>query len=236
MGTRTASRAASPAGRPSAWRWLGHWSPSHAFSSWMSPWPPSTCTTRIELRRTLAEHLSAFEGPRLLITHDPTDAFLLADEIHILEDGSVTQSGTVDEIRRRPRTPYVADLTGSNLVTGTAGAGVIDTGSHRLRVADHEIAGPVLAVIRASAIAVHLSQPQGSPRNAWPTRIERIEHLGDRARVLIGHPLPLTAEVTDDAAREMAMTEGVEIWVSIKATEIEVQPYRAPAVEGAAVS
>jgi molybdate transport system ATP-binding protein len=44
-------------------------------------------TTRGTLRRVLAQHLSDFSGPRLLITHDPTDAFLLADRIAIVEDG-----------------------------------------------------------------------------------------------------------------------------------------------------
>ncbi|HEY6608834.1 MAG TPA: ATP-binding cassette domain-containing protein [Candidatus Limnocylindria bacterium] len=185
-------------------------------------------TTRVELRRVLAEHLAAFAGPRLLITHDPTEAFLLADEIHVIEHGTVTQSGTADEIRRRPRTPYVADLSGSNLVTGMAADGMVDTGTHRLQTADHEIAGPVLAVIRAAAIAVHRQQPEGSPRNAWATRIVRLEHLGDRARLLTGDPLPLTAEVTEEAATELGLAVGGEVWLSIKATEIATEPYLPP--------
>ena len=184
--------------------------------------------TRVELRRTLAEHLSAFEGPRLLITHDPTEAFLLADEIHVIEDGSVTQSGTADEIRRRPRTPYAADLSGSNLVIGTAADGLVDTGAHRLHIADHAAEGPVLAVIRASAIAVHASRPEGSPRNAWATRVELVEHLGDRARLRTRGPLPLTVEITEESASALALSEGSEVWLSIKATEITTEPYLAP--------
>ena len=71
------------------------------------------------LRRILATHLQSFEGPRLLITHDPTEAFLLADEIHVIEDGHVTQAGSAEDLRLRPRTPYAADLAGTNLLTGT---------------------------------------------------------------------------------------------------------------------
>ena len=52
-------------------------------------------STKVELRRMLADHLSGFAGPRLLITHDPTDAFLLADEIYVVEDGRVTQMGLI---------------------------------------------------------------------------------------------------------------------------------------------
>lgn len=71
-------------------------------------------TTRARLRRTLAGHLEQFPGPRVLITHDSTEAFLLADEIHLIEEGRVTQVGTPDDIRRRPGTPYAADLAGSH--------------------------------------------------------------------------------------------------------------------------
>lgn len=76
-------------------------------------------TSRAELRLLLSEHLSAFDGPRLLITHDPTEAFQLADEIHVIEHGRVTQTGTAADIRMRPRTPYAADLGGSNLLRAT---------------------------------------------------------------------------------------------------------------------
>lgn len=180
-------------------------------------------TTRVQLRRTLADHLDQFPGPRLLITHDPTEAFLLADEIHVIEDGTITQVGTPDDIRLRPRTRYVADLAGSNLVFGTAARGIVATGSHQLHVADTHIAGPVLATIHPRAISIHRRQPEGSPRNTWETAITRIEHYGDRVRLETGDPLPLTAEVTPNAVHALQLGEGSSVWVSIKATEINVE-------------
>jgi molybdate transport system ATP-binding protein len=180
-------------------------------------------TTRVELRRVLMEHLDAFPGPRVLITHDPTEAFLMADEIHIIEGGSSTQSGTAQEIRLRPRTRYAADLAGANLVSGIAGDGVVEVDGHPLHIADQAMSGPVLATIRPTAITVHRLRPEGSPRNAWPTTIELIEHLGERTRVRTGGPLPLTAEITDSAARELALEPGSPVWISIKATEIGVE-------------
>lgn len=181
-------------------------------------------TTRTDLRHVLAEHLHAFAGPRMLITHDPTEAFLLADEIHIVEDGRVTQAGTADDIRLRPRTPYAADLAGSNLVSGTAVDGVVTAGAHTLHIADHDLTGPVLVTIRPSAISVHTRRPDGSPRNAWPTVVERAETLGTRVRLRTGPPLPLTVEVTDRSAAELGLTLGAHVWLAIKATEIHAEP------------
>ena len=180
-------------------------------------------TTRVQLRRALKEHLEGFPGPRLLITHDPTEAFLLADEIHIIEQGRVTQFGSGEEIRLRPRTRYAADLAGSNLVYGTAKDGVVDTGTHWLHIADHDIAGTVLATIRPASVSVHLREPEGSPRNAWKTTVDLVEHLGERARLRTGAPLPLAVEITEDAARALDLVEGTPVWVSIKATEITVE-------------
>ena len=180
-------------------------------------------TTRVELRRVLARHLEDFPGPRLVITHDPTEAFLLADEVHIIEKGAVTQSGSPDEIRLRPRTPYAADLAGSNLVFGRASHGQVDVGSHFIHLAEHEIEGEVLLTIRPSAISLHRVPPEGSPRNTWQTTIAVMERLGERTRIQTGAPLPLTVEVTSEATSALGLGEGEEVWVAIKATEIGVE-------------
>lgn len=181
-------------------------------------------TTRTGLRHTLEEHLAAFAGPRLLITHDPTEAFLLADEIHVIEDGAITQAGPADDIRLRPRTAYAADLAGANLVAGVAHRGAVDTGTVTLHIADVELDGPVLVTIHPHAISVHPQRPVGSQRNSWPTTVERVEPLGHRVRLRTGPPLPLTVEVTESATEELGLEPGTRIWVAFKATEIGLQP------------
>lgn len=180
-------------------------------------------STRVSTRHDLADHLAGFGGPRLLITHDPTEAFLLADEIAVIEAGRITQTGTADDIRLRPKTRYVADLAGSNLVVGTASEGSIVVDGHILHVADTAFEGEAIATIHPHAISVHLQQPQGSPRNAWQTSVIRLEHFGDRVRLQTGTPLPLAVEVTPGAVDALGLGVGMPVWVSIKATEIEVQ-------------
>lgn len=180
-------------------------------------------TTRTEMRHALAEHLEGFTGPRLLITHDPTEAFLLADDVHIIENGSITQVGPPDDILMRPRTPYAADLAGSNLVVGTAFDGVVDAGRD-IHIADTEISGPVLLTIHPHAISLHARRPEGSPRNSWETTVERVEHLGPRSRLRTAGPVPLTVEVTENARGELGIGPGSTVWVAFKATEVGVEP------------
>jgi molybdate transport system ATP-binding protein len=180
-------------------------------------------STRTSMRRVLSRHLRDFAGPRLLITHDPTEAFLLADEIHVLENGVVTQVGSAEDIRMRPRTRYIADLAGANLWAGIAERGRVTIGEHSLQIAESDLEGEVLLVIRPTAIAIHLEEPGGSARNAWPTQVELIEPMGERVRLLTGPPLSLTAEITAAALASLELRVGARIWVSIKATEIEAQ-------------
>ena len=180
---------------------------------------------RAELRRTLATTLAAFDGPRILVTHDPTEAFLLGDALHVVEHGRTTQTGAPAEVQLRPATPYVAELADANLVRGAARDGIVDTGDHRLHVADSSAAGPVLVTIRPRAVSLHRTTPSGSPRNTWSTTIERIEPLGDRVRVRLGAPLPLTVEITASSVDALELAPGTTVHAALKATDVTVTPH-----------
>jgi molybdopterin-binding protein len=52
----------------------------------------------------------------ILITHDPRDAFGLADRIAVMHQGEIVQQGTPDDIMLRPATIFAAELTGAELL------------------------------------------------------------------------------------------------------------------------
>jgi molybdate transport system ATP-binding protein len=180
---------------------------------------------RAQVRHLLAEHMRSFAGPRLLITHDPAEAFILADRVAVIEEGRITQEGTPDEIRRSPRTRYAADLAGLNLIAGVAANGMVRVdGGPGLTIADAGVAGPVLLTIHPRAVSIHPIRPAGSHRNAWPATVAAVETIGDRCRVQFSAPLPLTAEITVAARDELELRPHLTAWVAIKAAEIEVRP------------
>ena len=185
------------------------------------PFSALDITARAGLRRLLGDHLSAHDGPRLLVTHDPTEAFLLADDLVVIEKGKVVQAGGADDIRLRPASRFTADLAGVNVLVGSAAGGILTARGHTLAVAD-PVEGRVVATVHPRAISIHLRRPGGSPRNSWRTSIRRIEHRGGRVRVQTGPPLPVTAEVTPAAESALDLSPGTSVWVSIKATEIRV--------------
>ncbi|MFK8023828.1 MAG: sulfate/molybdate ABC transporter ATP-binding protein [Ilumatobacter sp.] len=179
-------------------------------------------STRSEVRRVLRSHLARFAGPRVLVTHDPSDAFLLADRLIVIERGRVTQCGTPDEIRRAPATQYVAALAGTNLFTGTAtqGSVLLDDHPHTFTIADTHLSGPVTVTVHPTAISVHLDRPSGSQRNVWSARVELVEPLGDVVRVMLDRPVPMAIDVTPGAVEALGLTPGEQVWAAVKATEI----------------
>ena len=74
------------------------------------------------------------------------------------------------------------------------------------------------------AIALHLEQPHGSPRNTWPTTVAAVEPLGEVTRVTVSDPPHLGVDITPDAASSLGLAPGVGVWASVKATEITVNP------------
>ena len=181
--------------------------------------------TRATVRRELRRHLDTFEGVVLLVTHDPVDAYALADRVAVLDAGRIVQTGTLAEVTARPRSRYVADLVGVNLVAGDVADGVLTTSSGvRVVVADAPM-GPAFAIIRPHSIAVVRGKAvQSNVRNSWVGTIATIDRLGDRARVGIIGELPLTAEITTVTLDALQLQLGDDVTGNVKATDIEVYP------------
>jgi molybdate transport system ATP-binding protein len=179
---------------------------------------------RSGVRRDLRRHLTTFDGARLLVTHDPIDAYALAERVVIIEAGRVVQAGTLADVSARPRSRYVADLVGVNLLTGTGHDGVITTTSGGRIVPADGMEGASLAVIQPHAVALYLSPPEGSPRNVWPVTVTDIDRHTDRVRVRLDGEVPLVAEITPAALDALALRPGDRVWATVKATEITTYP------------
>jgi ABC-type sulfate/molybdate transport systems ATPase subunit/ABC-type sulfate transport system permease component len=71
---------------------------------------------RDELRRELRRLQRTTGLTTVLVTHDPDEAALLADEVLLISDGTVLQSGPQPEVFAHPATPTAARLLGARNV------------------------------------------------------------------------------------------------------------------------
>jgi molybdate transport system ATP-binding protein len=180
--------------------------------------------TRSDVRRDLRRHLGTFEGIRLLVTHDPVDAYALADRLIIIEGGRVAQVGPIAEVTARPRSRYIAELVGVNLLSGTGDGDAVTMASGGRVVPADRVDGPAFAVIQPHAVALYRTVPDGSPRNVWAVTVADIDRRADRVRVRLYGAVPLVAEITPAALDALGLRPGDAIWASVKATEITTYP------------
>lgn len=181
--------------------------------------------TRASVRSLLRRHLADFHGAVVMVTHDPMDAMVLADRVVVLEDGRAVQEGTPGDVARRPESVYVAQLVGVNMLRGHAHDGVVDLDDGgEIRIADVAISGPVIVALRPEAISVHLQHPEGSARNVWHSPVSSLEARGDLVRLEVEGPPALTAVITPAAVADLGLHEGADVWLTAKATDLDVYP------------
>ncbi len=188
------------------------------------PLAAADASSRLELRRTLQAQLRTFPGACVLVAHDLGDALALADKVAVLEAGEVIQRGTVVELGHRPASRYVADLVGLNCFRGVCDGNALRlAGGAELFVGTPQ-RGPVIATLHPRAVALFRERPAGSPRNVWRAPVLGLERAVDCVRVRLGGDVPVIAEVTEAAVRDLELESGGAVWAAIKATEFRVAP------------
>jgi molybdate transport system ATP-binding protein len=189
--------------------------------------------TRAAASRELAAVLQAASVPAILVTHDFAEASLLGDEVAVMDGGRVVQRGSAAALAAAPATAFVADFTGAVVLTGTAERGPGDLtrvqldGGGAVSVVD-VVTGPVALSVHPweIALAPEGATDAGSARNHLRVRVTSVTPVGNRVRVGLVAPQPLTAEVTAEAAAVLDLLPGCHVVAGFKATGIRVLPLR----------
>ena len=180
---------------------------------------------RGELRRVLAE----LPGVTVYVTHSPDEAALFGDRIAVIENGSITQQGTRDELLRYPKSPYVAEFLGVNLYRGTLGyrdfAGLVEvqTPDITLSVVDPGGEDEAFVMVNPREVTLFLERPEGSAQNTFYGPIGDLvpePPFGDRVRVVVESKPPIVAEVTKHAIETLGLRPGLPVYASFKASGV----------------
>ncbi|HEY4428242.1 MAG TPA: ATP-binding cassette domain-containing protein [Solirubrobacteraceae bacterium] len=170
---------------------------------------------RRELRRLQLEaNLST-----LIVTHDPEEAALLADEVIVLSDGRILQSGTRESVFRTPASPEVARLLG----IANANRGAV-LGPGRLGSAGAVVHAPTLGLAEGVEViwSVRPERVVLDPLGAYPASLVDQIDLGAVRELTISIQGRLELLVRTDARR--ALTIGQELTVEVPAEDISVWP------------
>jgi molybdate transport system ATP-binding protein len=185
--------------------------------------------TRASIRLELRALLHDLALPTLLVTHDLEDAVVLADRIGVVLDGRLLQVGPAAELVDAPADPFVASLTGGNLLPGRARAAAngltavaLDAGGTVL--SSDAALGRVGVVVQPWDVTIARAAPADeSALNHLPGTVASLFPVGNRVRVRVG---PVTAEVTAASAERLALAPGESVVASFKATAARLVPLR----------
>jgi glycerol transport system ATP-binding protein len=150
------------------------------------------------LRRKLKEIHKQFRHTLIYVTHDQTEALTFADEVVVMQHGQVLQTGTPEDLFRRPEHTYVGYFIGSpgmNVLPCRLEPAAGDRAA-RGRIAERDVALPAPAAalpagelelgIRPEHIAVLDGDAPDDARDAGlPVEVSAVEDHG-RFRIVAG--------------------------------------------------
>jgi putative spermidine/putrescine transport system ATP-binding protein len=164
---------------------------------------------RDEMRQLIRDLQRETGITTLVVTHDQTEAVVLADRIALLLDGRLAQHDQPEAFYDRPATEAVARFFGGvNFIPGTARAAIFQSPLGTFVLPPGRAEGDGLLTIRPEALRL------GPGPNGLTGRVSGITFLGTQTRVDLSlSGLTLQALTDPDAARRLSV--GAEIAISL---------------------
>ena len=71
---------------------------------------------KAKIREEIFDLLRSLEITTILVSHQASDAFLIADKLVVMKHGEIMQTGTPSEVYQHPVSPYVSDFFGASVI------------------------------------------------------------------------------------------------------------------------
>ncbi|MFY1593919.1 ABC transporter ATP-binding protein [Micromonospora sp. WMMD737] len=163
---------------------------------------------RVQMRAELRALHDRLGATMVHVTHDQTEALVLADRIAVLRDGRIEQVGTPDEIWRTPATTFVARFVGSPAMNLLPADGPLRPEGAPAPGADHD--GMEIG-FRPEAVALDAAE-------GTDATVERVEVVGEDAyaylRLAGGHRIVARVPAARRPDRGAAVRVGVR-WADV---------------------
>lgn len=165
------------------------------------------------------------EGQTIIhVTHDYQEALSLADQLAVIGNGTVIQTGTPTELFDHPKSPFVASFTGiKNFYKGSirrisSDLAVFTTAGLDFDLVTDEPDGAGYLLLRTQDITLSTCASDTSSRNNVNGTVIEIEpvHLGVEVTVDIG--IPITAVITRESVEKLNIRMNHPLWIHFKAS------------------
>ncbi len=186
---------------------------------------------RLELRRELRRLQREVAISTVLVTHDPEEAALLADEVIVMVGGRVLQQGTTVDVYDRPRSARAAELLGvRNVAPATvAGDGRLHCGEGVLLRAETGSLAPgtrVLWRVRPTDVSVSAGNEPEQDGEVLRARLEDLSWLGGRVEARVALTSGLVLEADGEGLDGLAVGAPVQVAFApgaVRVWEVDVE-------------
>ncbi len=163
----------------------------------------------------------------IMATHDMLQGQRLADRIGVMMNGAIAQVGLPHEIFYAPTNEAIAKFVGvENIIPSVVesnkdGLAVLEVfGSKIAGISRLQEGEKVLVCIRPEDISISKEKGKSSIRNALRVKIMKITPLGPLVRIKMENSL--VALITKQAAEDLQLNEGEDVYATFKATSVHV--------------
>jgi iron(III) transport system ATP-binding protein len=195
---------------------------------------------RVEMRQEIRDLQRRLAITAVYVTHDQEEAMAVSDRIAVMNQGSVVQVGTAEDLYHRPASEFVAQFVGRvNLITGRVMAIAAETTTIAALGAEI-VAGPVrkdlttgdqiLLAVRPEAIEI--ARDGAVPGSLHATVVSRT-FLGEKIEYLLRCGGETLQCVRYNAGPGEAIPEGVTVSLRIAKSAVTALPETAASVTGA---
>jgi ABC-type Fe3+/spermidine/putrescine transport system ATPase subunit len=177
-------------------------------------------------RDTVCRELRRIQGElgitTLHISHNLEEAFSVADVALVMRNGAIVQSGSMDDLVRRPDTPFVARfLRAQNVFEGQAEGTTVRVGTLELATAQ-PTSGPVSVMVRPERVHLSSQAPSGNEGTVLPMRVERAVDRGPYVRVDLTGDVPLVAHLSHRGAKGVTAESGRHVYAILEPDDVFV--------------
>lgn len=181
---------------------------------------------RPPVRDALLRYIADSGAAAVVVTHDPVEAMLFAEQLIVLEHGAVVQRGSASELRERPRSSYVAAFSDVNLYQGMAhpeagGVSVVEVNGAALTILG-SWTGHVAIVVDPDSVVLSKTRPASSARNCLMGPVMYAVPDGSAVRVSVASSPPIVARITSQSAADLEIRPAAQVVATFKASEVRV--------------
>jgi putrescine transport system ATP-binding protein len=160
----------------------------------------------------------------IIVTHDQSEAMIVADRIGVMDRGRLMQVAAPADIYERPNSRWVADFVGDiNLFDGRVGddrASIEGGAAGRLRMAvtiEAEPGTPIWVAVRPERMRITREKPSSDVQNCLAAKVVEVGYLGDLSiyQLHTASGAKIKAAVPNSGREvDRAFAQGESVWLS----------------------